>query len=80
MGSHTDRIFASILNGKPSDKSSFTVGGATERRNMLIPKYTVFEINSHVDDLIGVAKPVMQIVAKILFPLATTISRKYLGM
>lgn len=60
MGSHTDRIFASILNGKPSDKSSFTVGGATERRNMLIPKYTVFEINSHIADVIGVAKPVMQ--------------------
>ena len=58
MGSHTDRIFASILNGKPSDKSSFTVGGATERRNMLIPKYTVFGINNRPSSAFH--KPVMQ--------------------
>lgn len=57
MGSHTDRIFASILNGKPSAKSPFTVGGATEKRNMLIPKYTVFEINNPIS---AVHKSVMQ--------------------
>jgi hypothetical protein len=68
MSSHTDRIFASILNGKPRGTSSFTVGKSTERRNMLIPKYTVFEINryqgyetsSNSMAIRGVREPIMQ--------------------